>query len=88
MEGEVVDDDGPDSRLREHSQPRCSWGSALLLRFSRSQWDGGQPATSGQPETVHLLYNALSKCITTLTIPCSPSGFTHDEGDVCGVADK
>ena len=40
VEGEVVDDDGPDGRLRKHPQPWCSWSSALLLRFSRSQWDG------------------------------------------------
>ena len=46
VEGEVVDDDGPDRRLGEHLQPWCSWGSALLLRFSRSQWDGCQPASS------------------------------------------
>ncbi len=66
MKGEVVDDDGPDGWLSQHAQPRGSWGAPLLFGFSRSQWNGGQPAGMS---TILSLYNVLCSlpCKTTFT---------------------
>lgn len=61
MKGEVVDDNGPDSRLSQHAQPGGRWGASLLFRFSRSQWNGGQPARMSA---------ALSLYIELCSFPC------------------
>lgn len=51
VESEVVDDDGPDGRLSQHAKPWSSRCPAFLFRFSRSQWDGRQPASGVQTGT-------------------------------------
>ena len=34
VEGKVVDDDGPHSRVGQHACPGGSWGASLLFRLS------------------------------------------------------
>ena len=63
VEGEVVDDDGPDGGLSEHSQPWCGRRSALLLRFSSSQWDGCQPASSGHQSVIFMTPRYCTICL-------------------------
>ena len=75
MKGEVVDDDGPDGRLTQHAQPGGGWGASLLLRFSRSQWDCGQPAKMSAALSLSV---SLCSLLCKVTFICV-TAFTHTE---------